>query len=58
MEITQELRSIVSPGKTALLVWDVQNRLVSSIFNRDEFLANTNKLIARGSGEGGTCNIF
>jgi len=47
MEITNELKEIISPGKTALLVWDVQNRLVSTIFNRDEFLANTNKLIAR-----------
>ena len=52
MEIDQELKGIVAPGKTSLLVWDVQNRLVQSIYNTDEFLANTTKVVsaARESG--------
>jgi len=52
MEITQELKGIVSPGKTALLVWDVQNRLVNTIFNREIFLSNTNKLVSKAREKG------
>jgi nicotinamidase-related amidase len=47
MEINQELKEIISPDKTALLVWDVQNRLVNNIFNRDIFLSNTKKLVSK-----------
>lgn len=44
--IFTELREIVSPDHTALVVWDVQNSLVDRIFNREEFLGNTKTLIA------------
>ena len=53
MEISQEeLKEIIDPKKTALLIWDVQNRLVASIFNKEEFLANTKKLIAKAREKG------
>ena len=41
----QEIKEILSPEKTVLLVWDVQNRLVGSIFNPEQFLSNTKKLV-------------
>ncbi len=40
-----ELKEIVSPEKTALLVWDVQKMLVNSIYNTDTFLVNLKKVI-------------
>ncbi len=39
------LKEIVDPGRTALLVWDVQNLLVSRIFNKEEFLKNLKSFI-------------
>jgi len=36
--IYTNLKEIVEPAHTALVVWDVQNGLVSSIYNREEFL--------------------
>lgn len=45
MEIDQELREILNPAKSALLVWDVQNMLVQNAFNADVFLSNTRKVI-------------
>lgn len=36
---------IMDKSHTALIVWDVQNMLVDSIFNKDEFLKNVNSLI-------------
>ena len=45
MEIDNELRDILNPGKAALLVWDVQNMLVRRIFNPEPFMANTKSLI-------------
>ena len=39
------LKDIVEPDHTALLVWDVQNLLVSRIFNKEEFLKNLKSLI-------------
>lgn len=30
----------MEPGHTALVIWDVQNSLVKSIFNKEEFLQN------------------
>jgi|GEM_PF-2580384 hypothetical protein len=32
MVLDKESKEIVNPAKTALLVWDVQNRRVSNIF--------------------------
>ncbi len=39
------LRQLVTPSKTILVVWDVQRMLVNSIFNREEFLKNLNLLL-------------
>ncbi|MGA2091357.1 MAG: isochorismatase family protein, partial [Endomicrobiales bacterium] len=47
MEISQELKDIMNPSRTALLVWDVQNRLVNTIFNRDIFLSTMNKIVSK-----------
>jgi nicotinamidase-related amidase len=46
MELNQELKEIVAPAKTAVLLWDVQNMLVDNIFNKETFLANTNEVLA------------
>ena len=46
MEIDNELKEILNPGKTALLVWDVQNILVQNIFNPDTFMTNTKRVIS------------
>ena len=46
MEIDNELRGILDPAKTALLVWDVQNMLVNRIFNPEQFLASTKNVLA------------
>ncbi|MBN1850019.1 MAG: cysteine hydrolase [Deltaproteobacteria bacterium] len=43
--IFRNLREIVDPEHTALVVWDVQNALVETIFNKDEFLKNLCLLI-------------
>ncbi len=42
----QEISDIVNPAKSALLIWDVQKMLVNNIFNKEEFLASTKKVIA------------
>ena len=43
--IYRNLREIVNPEHTALVVWDVQNALVNHSFNKDEFLQNLKALI-------------
>src|SRR5919112_3289562 len=43
--IYSEVIEIVEPSHTALVVWDVQNLLVDSIFNKEEFMRNINFLI-------------
>jgi nicotinamidase-related amidase len=45
MEINDELKEILNPTKTALLIWDVQNMLVQNIFNTDIFLTNTKNIV-------------
>jgi nicotinamidase-related amidase len=40
------LKEIVDPGHTALVVWDTQEGLVDSIFNRKQFLASLKSFIA------------
>ncbi len=52
MESIQEIKEILSPEKTVLLIWDVQNSLVNSIFNPEEFLSSTKKLIASARSKG------
>ena len=46
-DVFKELKDVVRPDHTALIVWDVQNMLVGRIFNKDEFLSNLNSLIKK-----------
>jgi nicotinamidase-related amidase len=46
IEVNEELKTILNPSKTAVLVWDVQNMLVNNIFNTEAFLTQTNKIVA------------
>ena len=39
------LKEIIDPNHTALLVWDVQNLLVNRIFNKKEFLKDLKSLL-------------
>ena len=39
------LKEIINPNHTALLVWDVQNLLVNGIFNKEDFLKDLKSLI-------------
>ena len=43
--IYENLREIVDPDHTALVVWDVQNALLNRIYNKEEFLNNLHGLI-------------
>ena len=47
MKPDNELKEILNPDKTVLLIWDVQNRLVQNIFNTQSFLeSNKNVILA------------
>lgn len=46
MEMNNELKEILDPSKTILLIWDVQNRLVQNIFNAQSFLECTKSVIS------------
>ncbi len=50
--IYETLGEIVTPEHTALIVWDVQNALVNSIFNKKEFLTNLKVLIQKAREKG------
>ncbi len=43
--IYKELKDIVDPSHTALIIWDVQNMLVDRIFEKEKFINCVNKLI-------------
>ncbi len=43
--VYRNLKEMVEPEHTALVVWDVQNRLVNMIFNKEEFTQNLKGLI-------------
>lgn len=45
IEIFETLEEMLRPSHTALVVWDVQNALVKSTFNRDAFLAALANLV-------------
>jgi nicotinamidase-related amidase len=45
IEIFETLPEMLRPAHTALVVWDVQNALVKSIFNREAFLAALGRLV-------------
>jgi nicotinamidase-related amidase len=43
--IYEDLKEIVDPRHSCLVVWDVQNGLVDRIFNKEEFLGNLKRLV-------------
>ena len=43
--IYEDLKEIVDPRHSCLIVWDVQNGLVNRIFNKEEFIGNLKRLI-------------
>ncbi len=45
MEIDDELKALMAPQNCALVIWDVQNMLVNTIFNKEEFLEVNNRVI-------------
>jgi nicotinamidase-related amidase len=46
MEMNSELKEILNPSKTVLLIWDIQNRLVHSIFNTQSFMESNKNVIS------------
>ncbi len=46
IEIYEELKEIADPAHSCLVVWDVQNGLVDRIYNKEEFMENTARLLA------------
>jgi nicotinamidase-related amidase len=48
--IFDNLKEIVDPEHTALVLWDCQNGLVDNIFNREEFLEKLGVLLAAARG--------
>src|SRR5512136_766524 len=45
--IYENIREMVEPQHSCLVVWDVQNGLVDRIFNKEEFLANLKNFIEK-----------
>ncbi|MHB1665754.1 MAG: cysteine hydrolase, partial [bacterium] len=45
IEIYENLKEIINPGHSCLVVWDVQNGLSSRIFNKVEFISDLKNLI-------------
>jgi nicotinamidase-related amidase len=45
INIYENLKEIINPERSCLVVWDVQNGLVSRIFNKDEFGEKLKNLI-------------
>ena len=45
VEIYENLKEIINPEHSCLVVWDVQNGLVSRIYNKTEFIANVKYLV-------------
>jgi len=44
--MNNELKEILNPAKTVLLIWDIQNRLVQNIFNTQSFLESNKNVIS------------
>jgi nicotinamidase-related amidase len=40
-----QVKDYLSPTRTTLIVWDVQEALVASIFNKEDFLRKTSELV-------------
>jgi nicotinamidase-related amidase len=47
MSVYDNLSEIVDPSHTCLVVWDVQNGLVNSIFNQEQFLQNLGAILRK-----------
>src|SRR5208337_1077688 len=45
IEVYENLKEIVDPKHSCLVVWDVQNGLVDRIFNKEEFMSSLKPLI-------------
>ena len=45
IEIYENLKEILNPERACLVVWDVQNGLVSRIYNKTEFVSDMKYLI-------------
>ncbi len=45
LTIYEDMKEIVHPGHSCLIVWDVQNGLVDRIFNKEEFISNLKRLV-------------
>ncbi len=43
--VYENIREIVEPKHSCLIVWDVQNGLVERIFNKEEFMATLKNFI-------------
>lgn len=52
VRVYRSLAEMAAKDHTALVVWDVQNGLVNSIFNKEEFLKNLRSLIDAARGQG------
>jgi nicotinamidase-related amidase len=46
LAIFENLKEIVNPEHTALVLWDCQNGLVDHIFNKEDYLGNLKTLLA------------
>jgi nicotinamidase-related amidase len=47
-----QVKDYLSPARTALVVWDVQEALVASIFNREDFLKKASQLLDAARAKG------
>ena len=45
IEIYENLKEIIDPRHSCLVIWDVQNGLVSRIFNKTEFISGLKSLV-------------
>ncbi|RZD18150.1 MAG: cysteine hydrolase [Candidatus Acididesulfobacter diazotrophicus] len=45
IEIYENLKEIINPGHSCLVVWDVQNGLASRVFNKVEFISDLKNLL-------------
>lgn len=50
--IFENLKEMVDPAHTALVLWDCQNALVDDIFNTGEFVGNVGRLLEAARGRG------
>ena len=45
--VYENVREMVEPQHSCLIVWDVQNGLVDRVFNKEEFMANLKNFVER-----------